>query len=172
MENEKWFRVNKGLIKKSIYHYLEDMFIEEINNGYELKVAIGTDSQGYNDSYKFATVIVIMRQELLSPNNSVGRGAMIIARTFYNNKLKKNRGGVKERMLFEVSKSIEVAYEISPLLDLYEIPLEVHADINPDVRWESSKALNEAVGYILGMGYEFRVKPNAWASSSVADNIC
>jgi len=172
MENGKWFRVNKGLLNESLYDYLKNIFIREIESGYSLKVAIGTDSQGYNDSYKFATAIVIMRQELLSPNNSIGRGAMIVAKTFYNNKLKKNKSGVKERMLFEVSKSIEVAYEISPLLDLYDIPLEVHADINPDVRWESSKALSEAVGYILGMGYEFRVKPNAWASSSVADNIC
>jgi predicted RNase H-related nuclease YkuK (DUF458 family) len=172
MENEKWFRVNKGFLDIPLYDYLQNIFNEEIKNGYNLKVAVGTDSQGYNSSYKFATVIVIMRQEFLSRNNSIGRGAMIVAKTFYNNKLKKNRTGVKERMLFEVSKSIEVAYGISPLLDLYDIPLEVHADINPDVRWESHKALSEAVGYILGMGYEFRVKPNAWASSSVADNIC
>ena len=172
MENDKWFRVNKGLLKEPLYEYLSNLFNEEMKNGYKLKVAVGTDSQGYNTSYKFATVIVIMRQELLSRNNPIGRGAMIVAKTFYNNKLKKNKTGVKERMLFEVSKSIEVAYDISPLLDLYDIPLEVHADINPDVRWESNKALSEAVGYILGMGYEFRVKPNAWASSSVADNIC
>jgi len=97
---------------------------------------------------------------------------MIVAKTYYSDKYKQTRGGVKERMLFEVTNSVEVAYEISPLLDTYDIPLEVHADINPNIKCESSKALSEAVGYILGMGYEFRVKPNAWASSSVADNIC
>tara|TARA_B100001094_G_C18004069_1_gene706694 strand:+ start:104 stop:640 length:537 start_codon:yes stop_codon:yes gene_type:complete len=172
MENDKWFRVNNGPLNMPVYDYLTNIFNEEIKNGYNLKVAVGTDSQGYNTSYKFATVIVIMRQVLLSPNNSIGKGAMIVAKTFYNNKLKKNKTGVKERMLFEVSKSIEIAYKISPLLDMYNIPLEVHADINPDVKWESNKALSEAVGYILGMGYEFRVKPDAWASSSVADNIC
>ena len=110
MENEKWFRVNKGFLDIPLYDYLQNIFNEEIKNGYNLKVAVGTDSQGYNSSYKFATVIVIMRQEFLSRNNPIGRGAMIVAKTFYNNKLKKNRTGVKERMLFEVSKSIEVVY--------------------------------------------------------------
>ncbi len=96
--------MNNGLLKEPLYDYLSNLFNEEMKNGYKLKVAVGTDSQGYNTSYKFATVIVIMRQELLSRNNSIGRGAMIVAKTFYNNKLKTNRTGVKERMLIEVSK--------------------------------------------------------------------
>jgi hypothetical protein len=75
-------------------------------------------------------------------------------------------------MVFEVGKSIEVSYEIAPLLDLYEIKLEVHADINPDPKHESNKALQQAVGYILGMGYDFKVKPEAYASSHVADKLC
>jgi len=75
-------------------------------------------------------------------------------------------------MVFEVGKSVEVAYELAPLLDLYDIPLEIHADINPDPNHESNKALQQAVGYILGMGYEFKVKPDAWAASSAADKKC
>ena len=75
-------------------------------------------------------------------------------------------------MVFVVSKSIEVATEIAELLDLYEIPLEIHADINPDPRYDSNKALQSAVGYILGMGYEFKIKPDAWAASTAADRKC
>ena len=65
----------------------------------------------------------------------------------------------------------EVAYEIAPLLDLYDIPLEIHADINPNPIHDSNKALQSAVGYILGMGYEFKVKPDAQAASHCADNL-
>lgn len=170
--NSKWYRVNKGFINTPLFGYLDNLFKREHENGYKLKVAIGTDSQKNSNGYRFATVIVIIREENLGDGVVMGRGGMIVAKTYYSDKYRQTRGGVKERMLFEVANSVEIAYEISPLLDTYDIPLEVHADINPDVKWESNKALSEAVGYILGMGYEFRVKPNAWASSSVADNIC
>jgi predicted RNase H-related nuclease YkuK (DUF458 family) len=104
---------------------------------------------------------------------------MIIASTYTHDFMKKDADGrkrdkelVNERMVFEVSKSIEVATEIAELLDLYEIPLEIHADINPDPKYDSNKALQSAVGYILGMGYEFKVKPDAWAASTAADKKC
>jgi predicted RNase H-related nuclease YkuK (DUF458 family) len=74
-------------------------------------------------------------------------------------------------MMTEVSKSIEVAYEINPLLERYGIKMEIHADINPDPRWESNKALSNAIGYILGMGYDFKVKPYSFASSYCADKM-
>ncbi|MCB0640283.1 MAG: hypothetical protein KDC44_01525, partial [Phaeodactylibacter sp.] len=32
-------------------------------------------------------------------------------------------------------------------------------------------ALKEAMGYILGMGFVFKAKPNAFASSSCADKV-
>jgi predicted RNase H-related nuclease YkuK (DUF458 family) len=79
---------------------------------------------------------------------------------------------VNERMVFEVGKSIEVAGEVAELLDLYEIPLAIHADINPNPKHESNKALQSAVGYILGMGYDFKVKPESYASSNIADKLC
>jgi predicted RNase H-related nuclease YkuK (DUF458 family) len=33
-------------------------------------------------------------------------------------------------------------------------------------KWESNKALQQAIGYILGMGYQFKIKPDAYAASS------
>ncbi len=97
---------------------------------------------------------------------------MIISTTFFNTFKNTDKELVNERMVFEVGKSIEIAYELAPLLDLYEIPLEIHADINPDPAHDSNKALQQAVGYILGMGYEFKIKPDAWAASTAADKKC
>jgi hypothetical protein len=96
----------------------------------------------------------------------------ILPATYNINVFGKNKEGINERMLTEVSKSIEVAYEIAPLLDLYGIKMEIHADINPDPKWESNKALSQAIGYILGMGYEFKVKPSAWAASYGGNKYC
>ena len=76
---------------------------------------------------------------------------------------------IKERMLAEVAKSIEIAYKICPLLETHKIDLEVHADINTDPNFQSNTALQEAMGYILSMGFVFKAKPDAFASSSCAD---
>jgi uncharacterized protein len=165
----KWCRMGGEKIDIPLIEYVESLFENELALGRTVKVAVGTDSQRKASGYKFATVIVITTHEDLGGGVVVGRGAMVIGANFFSDKYKKGKKGVKERMLFEVSKSVEVAYQISPLLDLYDIPLEVHADINPDIKWESNKALSEAIGYILGMGYDFKVKPNAWAATKSAD---
>lgn len=78
---------------------------------------------------------------------------------------------LRERMIAEVAKSIEIAYELCKLLDEYDVALEVHADINTDPHFQSNLALKEAMGYILGMGFVFKAKPDAFASSSCADKV-
>lgn len=167
----KWNRMTKGPIGMPLFDYLRKIFKEETEKGYEFKVCVGTDSQRSGMGYKFATVIVISTHQDLGGGTTVGRGGIVIGSNYFNTNHTNNKEGVKERMLYEVAKSIEVAYEISPLLDEYNVPLEVHADINPDIKWESNKALSDAVGYILGMGYDFKVKPNSFASSSTADRM-
>jgi predicted RNase H-related nuclease YkuK (DUF458 family) len=76
---------------------------------------------------------------------------------------------IKERMLLEVQKSIETAYQLCPLLDQYHIDLEIHADINTNPNFESNVALKDAMGYILGMGFNFRAKPESFASTNCAN---
>ena len=167
----KWKR-NDKVIEEPIVDYLEKLFDEQLAKGMMLKVSVGTDSQKYGKLYKFATVILISLTEDLGGGVIVGRGGMIISSTYFHEFKQTSKELVNERMVFEVGKSVEVAYEIAPLLDLYEIKMEVHADINPDPKHESNKALQQAVGYILGMGYEFKVKPEAWAASNAADKKC
>jgi len=164
----KWERAGKK-INVPLIEYLESLIKEELELKHKLQVSVGTDSQKNSRGYKFATVILITVREDIGGGVTVGRGGKIISATYNINVFGKDKEGVNERMLTEVSKSIEVAYEIAPLLDLYGIKMEIHADINPDPKWESSKSLSQAVGYILGMGYEFKVKPSAWAASYCGD---
>lgn len=166
----KWKRAD-GYIDEPIVDYLAKLFDTEMAKGHKLKVSVGTDSQKFGRGYKFATVILISTSEDLG-GIIVGRGGMIVSATYVMDIKSKNKEGVNERMLIEVGKSIEVAYEIAELLDLYGLKLEIHADINPDPKWESNKALSQAIGYILGMGYEFKIKPEAWAASNGADKLC
>jgi len=170
----KWKR-NNILIEEPIIEYLTKLLDNEIEKGRDFKVSIGTDSQrgGGKGTYKFATVILITTSEDMGGGVNVGRGGMIIASTYFHTFKKGHpKELVNERMIFEVSKSIEVAYEIAPLLDLYGVKMEIHADINPNPEHDSNKALQAAVGYILGMGYCFKIKPMAYCASNCADKLC
>jgi len=173
----KWKRVSKGYIDEPLIEYLEKIFDEEMANGHEIKVCIGTDSKRRGGGYQFATAIVIALSECVGKDKFgrdtyKGKGGILLGAAYFDGTQVKGKAGVKERMIKEVSKTIEVACEISPLLDLYDIKLEIHADINPDIKFDSNKALNEAVGYMLGMGYDFKLKPDAWAASKGADRLC
>ena len=187
-----WKRVNNGKIDKPLNEYLEELFIEEIEKGYEFKVCIGTDSQKAGKGYKFATAIVIETKEHMGMEKKkrwdgtiekidtyVGRGVMVIGGTFWeemrastNKKKHREREVINQRMLREVSASISVGYEIWPLLDLYGVTMEIHADINADPRYESNVAMREALGYITGMGWDAKIKPDAYAASKGADRLC
>lgn len=153
----KWRTFNGEQIL-SIKDAVEQAIVREQKAGYRLKVCIGTDSQVYSGSTEFATVIVFLREK---------RGGFMYVHT----ESSQNKMSLKERMITEVAKSIEIAYDLCDLLDQYEVDLEVHADINSNPQFESNVALKEAIGYILGMGFAFKVKPDAFASSSCADKM-
>jgi uncharacterized protein len=78
---------------------------------------------------------------------------------------------IKERMLEEVGRSIEVAYSLCHIFTKYNVDMEVHADINTNPSFKSNDAFKEAMGYITGMGFTFRAKPYAFASTSCANKI-
>ena len=122
----------------------------------KLKVCIGTDSQVKGQETEFATVSVFLRE---------GHGGFM----FLHNEITTFKYSIKERMLVEVAKSIEIAYELCDLFTYYNVEMEVHADINTNPQFKSNEALKEAMGYILGMGFAFKAKPEAFASSSCAN---
>ncbi len=90
---------------------------------------------------------------------------------YINNDKTRQKYSIKERMLIEVAKSIEIAYELCGLFTTYDVDMEVHADINTNPQFKSNDALREAMGYILGMGFAFKAKPEAFASSSCANKV-
>ena len=90
---------------------------------------------------------------------------------FIHNERSHHPFSLKERMLTEVAMSIEIAYELCDLFTTYDVDMEVHADINTNPQFKSNEALREATGYILGMGFAFKAKPEAFASSCCADKV-
>ncbi len=154
-----WRRLNGSRILLPIQEAVQKTIQKELDAGYELTVCIGTDSQVRGKDIGFATVIVFLRK---------GKGGFM----FINASVESRTMSIRERMINEVSRSVTLAYELSVVWEEFDIPLEIHADINTDASFKSNVALKEAMGYIKGMGYEFKAKPNAFASSSCADKVC
>lgn len=154
----KWRKFNGEAIDLPIKEEVRRAIVREKEKGYKLKVCIGTDSQVKGAETEFATVIVFLREH---------RGGFM----FIHNEKTLHKFQIKERMLVEVSRSIEIAYELCDLFTEYDVDMEVHADINTNPHFKSNEALREAMGYILGMGFAFKAKPDAFASSSCANKI-
>lgn len=151
-----WRTFSGEPVKLPVKQAVEKAIIRETQAGYKLKVCIGTDSQVHGKETEFATVIVFLREQ---------HGGFM----FINNDKTTKKYSIKERMLVEVAKSIEVAYELCNIFTEYDVDMEVHADINTNPQFKSNEALREAMGYILGMGFAFKAKPEAFASSSCAN---
>ncbi len=153
-----WRRLDGQRIELPIAEAVEATILREKELGNRLKVCIGTDSQIRSGIIEYATVIVFLREK---------KGGFM----FIQNGRWQKTMSLRERMITEVSKSVEVAYALCDLLDKHDIELEVHADINTDPHFQSNTALKEAMGYILGMGFVFKAKPDAFASSACADKV-
>jgi hypothetical protein len=151
-------KLNGERIHLPILERVEKTIKEETAKGYRLKVCIGTDSRVKGSEIEFATVIVFLREK---------HGGFM----YIQNERMSAKVSIRERMILEVAKSVDVAYSLCNVLDKYNVELEVHADINTDPHFKSNSALRDAMGYILGMGFVFKAKPDAFASSSCADKV-
>jgi len=158
MEQQQWRKLDGTRIKSSIEDEVRRVIVREKEAGHQLKVCIGTDSQVKSRETEFATVIVFIRK---------GKGGFM----YIHNETSTQKMSVKQRMLLEVAKSIEVAYALCKLFTIYNVDMEVHADINTNPNFKSNDALKEAMGYILGMGFAFKAKPHAFASSNCANKV-
>ena len=175
-QQQKWRKLSGENIQRPIEDEIRTVIIREKEMGHSLKVCIGTDSQVKGRETEFATVIVFIRK---------GKGGFM----YIHNEVTTQKMSIKQRMLLEVAKSIEVAYALCRVFTLYNVDMEVHADINTNPNFKSNDALKEAMGYIMGMarpparlghsggddpvgrGFVFKAKPEAFASSSCANKV-
>lgn len=155
----KWKTYSGKPISGDLSKMVERAILEESRKGYKVRICVGTDSQVKTQTINFASVIAVVREK---------NGGFMF---FHKSSIRKNGMQIKERLIMEVGKSVEIAYQINDVLLKYGVPLEVHADINQDEDCLSHVALKEALGYIKGMGFDFKLKPDAFASSSCADRL-
>ncbi len=74
------------------------------------------------------------------------------------------------RITEEVRRSIELAEHFMNTFEILPNNIELHLDVSPfGTKNGTSKFSDMLKGYVQGYGFDCKLKPNAWASQTVAD---
>ena len=133
--------------------------LNKIKTHHQLKgqVFVGTDSLVQGGRCTFTTSIV-----LLDAQNQRG-GVYFYKKEKYNEPTR-----FYTRILREVEKSINIALSITEKCP--KVNLEIHIDVSPeDKKEKTSRMTKMLMGYATGSGFKCKVKPEAFAASTVAD---
>lgn len=117
------------------------------------KIYVGTDSMLLTHKCNFAAVIAFHSRDLN------------IAK-YYFKKLKTGSLVYKElqvKILEEVALAIQTAQFVLKLCP--EADVELHIDIGTKKRNATARFFKTIQGWVLGTGFDLKVKPNSWASS-------
>ena len=167
----KWRREILGEVKEPLNEYLKGLVSIEKEKGNHIKFIIGTDSQKKGKGVQFSTVILLEIKTFWENKNEiieVGKGGMVL----YKNIFKNRSFSLNEKIIKEVQMSVELAYEILPLINKLGCSLELHADINSNPIGKSYSVLNVAVNWLSGPGCKWKIKPEAYAATHTADKYC
>lgn len=124
---------------------------------FRYKVIVGTDSECRGKTGDFVTAIVIHR---------IGKGGIY----FWQRNVLKNVIATADRIAKETQLSIELAWKIRDTFQyngLSGYEPEVHLDIGEGgitrdmIRW--------VTGMVLGSGFTYKIKPDSFGATKVAD---
>src|SRR5215470_8148127 len=118
-------------------------------------VHVGTDSLQTGRFTQFVTVVVV-----LTPRKG--------GRVAYRREVVPRIASLRERLLREVWKSVDLGLQFSPIV---KGDLSVHIDANPVVTHKSSAYVQELVGLVVGQGFKALIKPESWAATHAADHV-
>ena len=154
LTNKQWKNAKGELIS---YNDILDILnkVQEIKNHI---VIIGTDSLKVSEHFVFTNAICI-----LNDKNFYDR------RYFYlRTKIKNNiYYTLSKRLLRETEESIYIACNIKERLK--HLNIEIHSDVNESEKHASSQYKNTIIGYIKGCNFSYKIKPNAFVASGIAD---
>jgi|15BtaG_2_1085339.scaffolds.fasta_scaffold14713_2 hypothetical protein len=136
----------------------DDFLIKLKNlNDEGLNIYIGSDSQILKGKISLVTSICLYRRGI------AGNQIFYIKRGLN----KARYPTLRSRMLLEAYSSLEVALELDPLVGGN---LTVHLDIGSDEKKNKTAKFSKELQILFkSQGFACKIKPDSWASSSVAD---
>jgi len=138
-------------VVETIVHEMRD------NSKDRFELLIGTDSSTALDRLEIVSAIVLHR---------VGRGG----RYFWTRRRERKPQSLRQQIWREAWLSFELAQHLIARLSaqsFLSFNLEIHVDIGENGR--TKEMIDEVVGMIIANGLSVRIKPHAFAASSVAD---
>ena len=123
------------------------------------KIFIGSDSFLTKKRTCFVTAVCLLTK------NKGGRYFL------YKDYLKTNQFDILSvRITEEVRRSIELAEYFMNTYSILPQDIELHLDVSPFAAKNGTSKFSEMLrGYVQGYGFGCKLKPNAWASQTVAD---
>jgi uncharacterized protein len=120
-------------------------------------IFVGCDSKQTGKNTVFVTVVVA--------HIDGNKGGKVF---YFTDKVPRIKS-LKWRLLQEAHYATGKALEILPAVGSRN--LEVHLDYHPSDKNKSNSVVKEAIGYVIGQGLQYKLKPDAPAASSAADWI-
>lgn len=159
--------IDKNTLFKNSKHEevsLNDV-IERIKNFYsssphgEYRLSVGTDSMTHEDT-KFVMAIVL---------HNVGKGGIYFYKIFHHARIT----NLHDKLYKETQLSLDAAEMlIGELLEIEEnifdkMRMSIHLDIGENGPTKS--LIRELEGWVTAMGYDYAIKPDSYAASTIAD---
>ena len=138
---------------------------------------IGTDSQQYTKPLRciFTTVLVA---HMVDPISGIGKGGSIIR--YVDRRPAIPLEAMSARLTVEVQRSIEICKFLEENLlersddenEYWKNIVGISIDCNKDIKHKSARYKDALVGMVVAYGWNAFIKPDAWASTNVADKKC
>ena len=150
--------------------YDKELDLEKIKKfvdscGPDTKIYLGCDSERLRVKEVWYADYIIAVVVHIDGKHGCKIFGQVVRERDYEHQTKKPR----LRLMNEVYKVADTYLKLAEIIDK---DIEVHLDINPNERYNSSVVINEAIGYIKGMCNVIPlVKPQAFAASYAADRL-
>ena len=119
----------------------------------DVVLSVGTDSMTRNDTV-FVLAIVLYTK---------GKGGIYFYKKFHHERI----NSLYQKLYDETQLSLDVIEFLATRLDEFDIDLSIHLDIGE--KGASKALIRELEGWVENMGYEYEIKPNSYAASTIAN---
>ena len=131
--------------------------LKQVSKSSDHKIIIGSDSVKLGYDFVFTKAICIMNEEFYDRRYF-----------YYRTKIKDDSYlDLSKRLLKETTDSIDLALKVQS--EISNAKIEIHADVNESLIHKSAKYKNMIIGYIVGCGFDCKIKPESFVASGIAD---
>lgn len=120
-------------------------------------IYIGADSKPHKGFTSFGLAVVVHIES--------SKGGHMFVEVSKMNRIR----SIRERLLKEVEIVVEASMKLLDVIGQRQF--QVHLDINPNPEHKSNMIAKEAIGWVEGQGFDYRIKPESWAASHAADML-